>query len=70
MRKMGQSGDMVFIAIEGEVVAEKCKCCNHHEICIVGYDGEGTYQLKPGDVIELHITEKELYKRQAEKRRG
>jgi hypothetical protein len=47
------------------IEAKECKCCGHHEIGlrVDDEDGGGYIQLKPGDVIELEITEKAFDRR-------
>lgn len=61
-KRSAQKGAM-HITIEGEVGAETCKCCNHHEVGVVGHDGEGFVPFKPGDMVELTIKETVYEKR-------
>ena len=56
---------MELVAVPCVIEAKECKCCGHHEIGlrIDDEDGGGYIQLKPGDVIELEITEKAFDRR-------
>jgi translation initiation factor IF-1 len=66
MKKRDLSGPVQLVAIIGVVEAKKCKCCDHHEIGVRvnEKDGGRFVQFKPGDKVELELTEKEFYRRE------
>jgi len=66
MKKTDNSNYVQLVAIIGEIEAKTCKCCGHHEIGVRvnEKDGGRFIRLKPGDKIELELTEKEFYRRE------
>lgn len=65
MRKEDKSGPIEILVVPGIVEAKECRCCGHHEVGlrVNEEDGAQFIQLKPGDRIELEITEKAFDRR-------
>jgi len=55
-----------LVVVKGKVEARSCKCCGHHEIGlrVNKRDGGRFIRFKPGDKVELEMTERAFYRRE------